>query len=574
MQSSLVLNRSPTQARSLSSAMTIVKGVLGFSIVVLTLLSLACQTDAQRIREANEAARQSLESTPTPTPPPPSIAEQIREQNRSTAIEMTPTPTQTATPTATSTPKPLPTPEPTATPELSATIDAFDIRTGDCVNIGIDIEFNRTTFFENAELVLCTSLWEYRVVSLFVVDQDGAFPGNSSFDGEVFFSCDRRMTVFIHPSLETWVIGDRTIHCLQESFGLSAEDITFFDSILPAAPKGLSVGECFTDHGLYIRLAPCDVDFDSRVIDQFAISDINIFPGDEGVFTLADAQCDRRSTNFILPVEETWGYGDRDVVCLQESYGLSAIESGKLDRIIIVNELREGECYNEKTEYVELVSCSDNWEFQVVSLFEVTMGGPYPNVDYFDDQAETFCDDRYEFYFYPSLDNWTEGARTVQCIREGTNSPTPASLSTPTPRPSAGELDEILTELFWITAEAAGASRDMSFEEANDITIAVLGRELIKAVDRLKSMGVNSPERWPFCIWSLSALAGLKRAQSAESPVEAAAILDRTIDAIKGVRDDFLIVSGGDYLGEKPPASNRQKCVEFNQEVKESYNSQ
>ena len=102
-------------------------------------------------------------------------------------------------------------------------------------------------------------------------------------------------------------------------------------------------------------------------------------------------RCDARYTFFLAPSADSWELDDREVACLQESFGLSVTDPAKLDRLIGLDRLNVGACFNEAREtgglLVERVDCSGAWESRVVGSFQVTDADQYPGEGYFERQA-------------------------------------------------------------------------------------------------------------------------------------------------------------------------------------------
>ncbi len=355
-------------------------GVMAFtSIIVLA----ACESDADRIRSVNEADRtQSAPSAATPTSIPPSTA--------------TPTPTP-----------------------LSATIDSVDIQDGDC----IDSTIEQGVTIESVVIVPCSGSWQYRVVNSLTVAHPTDYPGEDYFSLLAREQCDRRSTEFLHPTSESWALRDRTISCLQESFGLSANDPAKLDRLLGL--DRLDAGECYNEApetgGLMVELVGCSDDWEYRVLSSFAAADSPNYPGEDHFSLLAGEQCDRRFTEFLYPTSESWALGDRTVSCLQESFGLSTSDPAKLDRLVSVSRLNAGECYNEAPEtgglMVELVDCSGDWELQIVNIFSVSEDGGFPGDAYFQDHAGQYCRTPWDYFYSPDSQSWGLGDREVICAR-------------------------------------------------------------------------------------------------------------------------------------------------------------
>ena len=68
-------------------------------------------------------------------------------------------------------------------------------------------------------------------------------------------------------------------------------------------------------------------------------------------------------------------------------------------------------------ETVEIVTCSGDWNYRVLSLFTVESGSGFPGDDYFGQQALLHCDARYTFILFPAPEAWGNGVRTVKCLQ-------------------------------------------------------------------------------------------------------------------------------------------------------------
>ena len=158
------------------------------------------------------------------------------------------------------------------------------------------------------------------------------------------------------------------------------------------------------------------------MVDTFEVDDQARYPGDLFFFQQAREHCDPRFT-FVLsiPIEFKWESGLRAVVCVQESFGLSVVDPAKLDRLINLEGVGVGGCFNSAPEtdwrQVEVVACSESWESQVYKVFTVPWDGEYPGVDYFEIHAGQECHEP-GLYFEPTPASWEWGDREVVCVRE------------------------------------------------------------------------------------------------------------------------------------------------------------
>ena len=337
-------------------------------VLVILLAFVGCDSEAQRIREINEGL---------------------------------------ATPVAERTP-------------LSAKITTAEIRDGDCINStwpeGISIE--------TVVIVPCAGTWEYRALNSFDVADADRYPGENFFGQRAYEGCDRRSSNFLFPLAGSWNLGGRTVNCLQDSFGFSVIDPGKLDRLVGIS--SLSSRECFnvaseTD-GLSVELVDCSGEWEFRVVNSVDVADAGRYPGESLFEQRGYESCDRRYGNYLFPDAESWGFGDRTVKCLQDSFGLSIIDPGKLDRLVSLTSLISRECYNEAPETgglsVELVDCSGEWEFRVLNSFDVADADLYPGENYFTERADESCDRRSSYYQFPLAESWDFGDRTVKCVQE------------------------------------------------------------------------------------------------------------------------------------------------------------
>ena len=337
-------------------------------VLVILLAFVGCDSEAQRIREINEGL---------------------------------------ATPVAERTP-------------LSANITTTEIRDGDCINStlpeGISIE--------TVVIVPCAGTWQYRVLNSFDVADADRYPGEDFFEQRAYDSCDRRSTQFLFPLAESWGFGGRTVNCLQNSFGLSVIDPGKLDRLVSAGSLGSR--ECYNKApetgDLSVELVDCSGEWEFRVLNSFDVADADRFPGENFFEQRVYESCDQRGSYSILPIVETWSLGDRTVNCLQNSFGLSVLDPGKLDRLVRLDSLSPRECYNEAPEtdgqFVELVDCSGEWEFRVLNSFDVADADRFPGANFFKQRADESCDQQYSYSIVPSVDTWNLGNRTVNCLQK------------------------------------------------------------------------------------------------------------------------------------------------------------
>ena len=204
----------------------------------------------------------------------------------------------------------------------------------------------------------------------------------------------------------------------------------------------IQVGDCITSRlpeGIDLEIesvviVPCSADWQYRALSSFTVVDPNYYPGKGHFSRRAISECDRQFTVALFPSAESWALGDRDVTCLQASFGLSKSDPAKLDRLVGSIRVKVGECFNEAPEIkdgvVELVSCSGEWQFRAINSFTVEDVGRYPGENLFTVRAYAECDRRYTNTLLPTADSWAAGVRTVTCIQEdfGLSGSNPAKL--------------------------------------------------------------------------------------------------------------------------------------------------
>ena len=231
---------------------------------ILLLFSAACQTDAERIRATNDAAERPA-AEPTP---------------------------------------------------ISAEIDADEIQVGDCINStlpeGISIE--------SVVIVPCDGPWQYRVLNSFVM-AGSDYPGEDAILQRANQRCDSRFTDFLFPLAESWQLGDRTIECLQDSFGLSVSDPAKPDRLVDV--NSLVKDECFNKApetgDLLVERVDCSGIWEYQVANVFSVSEEGAYPGDSYLQDQAEQKCERPWDVYYSPSAESWGRGDRIITCVRTS---------------------------------------------------------------------------------------------------------------------------------------------------------------------------------------------------------------------------------------------------------------
>ena len=115
---------------------------------------------------------------------------------------------------------------PGASEQFTGKISAFDLRDGDCFNAALVSESEKVDFGD-VELVPCTGSWVYQAKNSFLVNRDGDFPGYDYFTSEGDRRCHLSSVVYLHPTLESWNLGDRVVSCLAQNDNVMAVKTTY-----------------------------------------------------------------------------------------------------------------------------------------------------------------------------------------------------------------------------------------------------------------------------------------------------------------------------------------------------------
>jgi len=173
-------------------------------------------------------------------------------------------------------------------------------------------------------------------------------------------------------------------------------------------------------------MVPCSTNWQARVLGKFDVDvDVDVgkdYPTDDHFLQEALAKCDRHTSFPLFPTEYSWVLGDyKTVLCIQSSFGLAPADREILNRIVDPLTMKEGECFNETTEfteYIELVPCSDTWQFKVMKEVHLDLEGQYPGESYFEQQYLERCDPSTDFYIMPLPEDWSINYKTLLCINQ------------------------------------------------------------------------------------------------------------------------------------------------------------
>ena len=305
---------------------------------------------------------------------------------------------------------------PTATAPLEARVGALELVEGDCIKSTIPEEIT----IETIVIVPCDGEWQYRVVDSF--DAVGeSYPSEIEFGRQAFDNCDQHYTFILFPEEEAWsstLWPHRQVDCLQESFGLSLTDPAKLDRLV--GWDSLRIGECLSEApetaDLLVEIVPCNGQWQYRVLNSFDAVGSN-YPSEVEFQRQASANCDRHYTYILYP-EEIWP--DWRVDCLQESFGLSVSDPAKLDRLVSLESLEAGQCFNDAPEtdalQVEIVSCTGAWDYQVVDIVPLPEDDSFPGDGYIESRADRDCATNTDYYFYPTYETWAIGDRQILCV--------------------------------------------------------------------------------------------------------------------------------------------------------------
>lgn len=186
------------------------------------------------------------------------------------------------------------------------------LNAGECVNEAPE------TNFELVELVGCASDWQLRVLGSFMLE-DGPYPGDANIAAQAEKECDRRYGFIYPPSDESWPAGDRTVICIQDSYGMAATNMERLDRLVGA--NAVREGECYNEapetNFLHVELVGCAGQWEFQVLNSFVVEASGSYPSDAYFDQQASEKCISIYSHFNYPTAETWLLGDRTVSCLE-----------------------------------------------------------------------------------------------------------------------------------------------------------------------------------------------------------------------------------------------------------------
>ena len=170
-----------------------------------------------------------------------------------------------------------------------------------------------------------------------------------------------------------------------------------------------------------IEKVPCEGQWTHRVLGILTAEERGAYPGADYFRGIAYHRCGPNHTAHHYPFEEGWLLGKREIVCLQEDFGLSVSDPDRLDRIVRARSLREGDCIKEFIEsggaMSEIVDCNGDWELRVLSSYQLQGQGEYPGTEELEIHGTKLCDRRHHFASYPSPTSWALGNREIICVQ-------------------------------------------------------------------------------------------------------------------------------------------------------------
>ena len=254
-------------------------------VLATMLVVVGCESDLHRTREANEAARESRTSVPEVERRLPSHILEVERQ--------------------------LPSAIPNG-PSADRVVSYRTLQEGECFNGGPDPSY--------VELVPCTGKWESRVVSSFVVDQQGPYPGNDYFARTASEQCDRQYTYYLHPTVESWLQGDSVVTCFQKRYDLASTEPERRHRMVNYS--NLPEVECKNDKGwapATVLTVPCTGGGQPIVIGSFEVALEGSYPGEEYFDQQATEHCPSRSDAYVSPSLASWATRDNVVTCIDLS---------------------------------------------------------------------------------------------------------------------------------------------------------------------------------------------------------------------------------------------------------------
>ena len=187
--------------------------------------------------------------------------------------------------------------------------DRVELETGECIVIED----------RDIEKVDCTEEWTHKLVNTVELENQDSYPGNSLIGEQAFWHCSAKSSYYLVPTEESWLYGDRTIDCLQQSFGIGLSNPDQLDQMVK--PETLSSGDCFhefeTEDAYMAIPADCNTHWEYRVLNTFDMPDTPDYPTTEQFIKQSIANCRRAYDVPRTPHPTEWAYDYRTIHCLQ-----------------------------------------------------------------------------------------------------------------------------------------------------------------------------------------------------------------------------------------------------------------
>ena len=266
-------------------------------------------------------------------------------------------------------------------------------------------------------------------MGFFEATDEGSYPGKDYFREQAHHNCGPNYTFSLQPLGEGWELGDRQVTCLQNSFGLSVTDPLKLDRLVnrSSVRKGSCINHAPETGGSQVELVDCSGTWEMRLLSRFVVSNNGEYPGENWFRRQAVDNCERRRTNWLYPLQDSWSAGDRTVECVQENLtgerGISSILDSLVDPFL----LNPNECFNlyETPTMLssELTPCAGEWQFQATQKGKIT-DGEYPGEEYIAERIQELCGPESPNQFRPERITWELGYRNIICLEtKGSDTP-------------------------------------------------------------------------------------------------------------------------------------------------------
>ena len=192
-------------------------------------------------------------------------------------------------------------------------------------------------------------------------------------------------------------------------------------------------------------IVPCGGEWQYRVLSRIEMPPAMAHPKGEDILTAANLDCGQRHTLALAVPPKRWDEGERVILCLQANHPLAGGDHNLLDRLVSPFRLRPGDCYNQpgdgdEVSVVELVNCSDPWQFRADRVIFLDSGNGLPSPSALSYLASNACDLDSSVRIRPSGKEWRKGLRTMVCASAPpVAAPAPTPLAEPEPEPESGK---------------------------------------------------------------------------------------------------------------------------------------